>query len=258
MSGTVVQYFDEESKKPITVTQGTPLPVSIAPGANSVGTNELKDGSVTTTKLSDGAVTVEKLDPQIKVPQAEKVPWDGVQDKPEDYPPSAHTHPIAQVDGLQDALDGKLSEIADNSVTTVKIADKAVTQEKLADALVSYIADGKFTRLSGSGNDANKMKSNGVYLNIGGYGLKNAPRDRYGWMLIVSCGESNGSLQGAQLYLDVDGFDYRGFKGNTFTKWETFIIKDKVADVEPIADPSTATAEAIANAYNALLAALKG
>lgn len=254
MSGTVVQYFDDSTQKPISVTADKPLPVSILPTPNSIGTDNIKDGSITSEKFASDA----KAPFAGKADESDAVAWDGVTGKPTDYPPSAHTHPIAQVDGLQDALDGKLSEIADNSVTTVKIADKAVTQEKLADALVSYIADGKFTRLSGSRNDANKIKSNGVYLNNGGYGLKNAPRDRYGWMLIVSCGGSNSSLQGAQLYLDVDGFDYRGFKGNTFTKWETFIIKDKVADVEPIADPSTVTAEDIANAYNALLAALKG
>lgn len=248
MSGTVVQYYDEQTKKSVTVTPETPLPVSITPGANSVGTNELKDGSVTTTKLSDGAVTVEKLDPQLKVPQAEKVPWDGVQDKPGDYPPSEHTHQIAQVVGLQDALDGKLSEVADKSVTIAKLAQE----------VLSRIDYGKFSQLSGNGNDANKLTDAGIYFNSGGYGLKNAPRDRYGWMLIVSHGASNGKAQGGQLYLDVDGFDFRGFTGSTFTAWESFIIKNKVEDIQPIADPASTTSEDLANAYNALLTALKG
>lgn len=40
-----------------------------------------------------------------------EVSWDDVQDKPATFPPSSHTHPISQVDGLQDALDGKLGEV---------------------------------------------------------------------------------------------------------------------------------------------------
>lgn len=33
--------------------------------------------------------------------------WAGITDKPDEFPPEAHTHTIANVDGLQDALDGK-------------------------------------------------------------------------------------------------------------------------------------------------------
>lgn len=87
--------------------------------------------------------------------------------------------------------------------------------------------------------------------------MLNAPRIRYGWVLIVSHGVSNGHPRGAQLYLDSEGFDFQGFDGETFTEWETFIVKNKVQDVEPIADPSTATVEDVANTLNALLNALK-
>lgn len=41
-----------------------------------------------------------------------EVSWDDVQGKPTSFPPSSHTHPIAQVDGLQDALDGKLEDVS--------------------------------------------------------------------------------------------------------------------------------------------------
>lgn len=67
-----------------------------------------------------------------------------------------------------------------------------------------------------------------------------------------------GHPRGAQVYFDHDGFDWRGFDGDTFTDWQTCIVKNKVMDVDAIADPSTATAEDIANAYNDLLAALRG
>lgn len=37
------------------------------------------------------------------------VQWDDIENKPATYPPEAHTHPIAQVTGLQAALDAKLT-----------------------------------------------------------------------------------------------------------------------------------------------------
>lgn len=149
-------------------------------------------------------------------------------------------------------------DVIDGSITTEKLADGAVSVVKLANDTIARIDQYKFTPLSGSSNDANNLTNEGVYFNSGGYGLKNAPRNVYGWMLIVSHGSSNGHPQGAQLYLDSQGFDFRGFNGNTFTEWETFIIKDKVEHVELIADPTSATIEDLANAYNILVTALKG
>lgn len=294
MSDTIIQYWDNKKNKAVAVTPDTPLPISGGtPPEGSIGTDQLKDGAVTTPKIAHNAVTVDniadssvvttkiadmavtsskiadsaidtnKLSGSAKAPfagkadEASAVAWGGVTGKPTDYPPSAHTHPIAQVDGLQDALDGKLSEIADNSVTTAKIADKAVTQAKLADDLISFVQYGKFTPLRGVQN-ANSLTEEGIYLNVGGYSLTNAPRENYGWMLLVSRGSSNGHPRGAQVYFDHDGFDWRGFDGSTFTDWETCIIKNKITDINPIADPSTATTKDIATAYNALLAALKG
>lgn len=35
------------------------------------------------------------------------VTWENVQDKPSEFPPASHTHTIANVTGLQGALDGK-------------------------------------------------------------------------------------------------------------------------------------------------------
>ena|SRR5699024_1697364 len=35
------------------------------------------------------------------------VDWEDVENKPSEFPPTSHTHAIANVTGLQDALDGK-------------------------------------------------------------------------------------------------------------------------------------------------------
>lgn len=148
--------------------------------------------------------------------------------------------------------------IEPGSVSTDAITDGAITIPKLAQEVITRIDEYKFTPLSGSNNDANNLMDTGIYFNVGGYGLHNAPRNNYGWMLIVSHGVSNGHPRGAQVYFDHDGFDWRGFNGDTLTDWQTCIVKKKVDDVEAIADPSTATTADIADAYNVLLSALKG
>lgn len=49
--------------------------------------------------------------------------WDSIVNKPATFPPSAHTHPISEVDGLQTALDDKL----DDSQLGVSVAAATVT-----------------------------------------------------------------------------------------------------------------------------------
>src|SRR5690606_6987463 len=160
MSKTLIQQYNRETGKAETVSDENPLKVTvvggIAPEPGSVGTEELEDKAVTTEKLADDAkapfagtadeansVTWENVagkptafppDTSVKVDNATHadtadvansvsgVSWDAVEDKPSDFPPSAHTHPISDVNGLQDELDAKLSEIADGSVTTAKLA----------------------------------------------------------------------------------------------------------------------------------------
>lgn len=59
---------------------------------------------------------------------ATSVPWSGVTGKPSTFTPSAHTHTIANVTGLQGALDGKATTAqgakADSAVQSVKIGTK--------------------------------------------------------------------------------------------------------------------------------------
>lgn len=157
--------------------------------------------------------------------------------------------------------DGKLYsliELFQNSSGGKDIPDGGVTLAKLAQEVLTRIDQHKFTPLSGSTNDADQLLETGIYFNIGGYGLLHAPRNNYGWMLIVSRGVSNGHPRGAQVYFDHDGFDWRGYEGDSFTDWQTCIIKNAMEGIEPIDDPSSATAEDVAEAFNALLAALKG
>lgn len=51
-----------------------------------------------------------------KAGSAASVPWSGVTDKPSTFTPSAHTHSISDVTGLQTALDGKQDDITTNGI----------------------------------------------------------------------------------------------------------------------------------------------
>jgi hypothetical protein len=63
-----------------------------------------KDG----TGFASAALAKAYLDGEFaKAPSAAAPNWDAVTGKPATFPPSAHTHPIADVSGLQPALDGK-------------------------------------------------------------------------------------------------------------------------------------------------------
>jgi hypothetical protein len=42
---------------------------------------------------------------EVVIPEAEASDWADIENKPTEFPPSAHTHEIAEVNGLQDALD---------------------------------------------------------------------------------------------------------------------------------------------------------
>lgn len=57
------------------------------------------------------------------------VNWDDIQGKPDEYKPEEHTHPIAQVEGLQDALDGKLSEIKVEGIEPIEDPSTATTED---------------------------------------------------------------------------------------------------------------------------------
>lgn len=63
--------------------------------------------------------------------------------------------------------------------------DGSVTQAKLAQSVIDLIAQNKIQVVSGQWH-ANNMWDSAIYIGNGGYGLHDAPRDRYGWVLISS------------------------------------------------------------------------
>lgn len=65
--------------------------------------------------------------------------WDNVQNKPSTFPPSTHTHAIADVTGLQTALDGKqpVGDYATNTALTQGLAGKLGKTQKAASATLA-------------------------------------------------------------------------------------------------------------------------
>lgn len=97
------------------------------------------------------------------VPQIPDPTWDNIQNKPTDYPPSAHTHTknqitdfahthqIAQVNGLQTALNGKqpVGDYATNTALTQGLASKQptgnyATKEQLTEGLAGKQPTGDY------------------------------------------------------------------------------------------------------------------
>src|SRR5699024_11276873 len=78
---------------------------------------------------------------------AKTATWGSVSNKPSTFPPADHDHAIADVTGLQSALDGK--QASGNYATTAQVNAKA-DQTALDDLIARVEADRKSTRLNSS------------------------------------------------------------------------------------------------------------
>jgi hypothetical protein len=67
--------------------------------------------------------------------------WNDLEDKPTTFPPSAHTHAIADVSGLQDSLDSKVSSV-NGQTGTVTIPNASATEAGLMSAADKSKLDG--------------------------------------------------------------------------------------------------------------------
>ena len=117
---------------------------------------------------------------------ASKVPWSGVTGKPGTFTPSEHTHNIADVSGLQSALNGKLS----TSGTAAKATADASGQNIATTYIKSLSVSGKtitITKGNGSTSTIQTQDTNTTYSAFkgatssaaGGTGLVPAPATGY-------------------------------------------------------------------------------
>jgi hypothetical protein len=115
------------------------------------------DTTVTLTSNSDNAfATTKAIRAYVTNAVPTTVPWGSLTGVPTTFPPSAHTHPISDVVGLQTALDGKLS-----------LAGGTVTGATTFNALTSFGAGVAITGNSTAGAfipNASTVPVNGLYL----------------------------------------------------------------------------------------------
>lgn len=188
---------------------------------------EIPDGSITTEKFADDA----KAPYAGTADAANSVAWTGVTDKPTEYKPEAHTHQIQQVDMLQAELDKKVNKAGDTMTGALKFGSHAVSTP---------------TDLSRH-----------IDLYGGSYGISITS---YTMNFLTSATTDNTK------YAFHHGNDIIGLiqteitdaKSLTTKEYVDGVVPSSLADVEPIADPTTATAEDIANKVNEILTALKG
>lgn len=99
----LMEYWDDEKNKAVTVSTSNPLPMS---GGGGGGTPA--PGSITTEMFAEDA----KAPFAGKADSADNVAWSGVSGKPNSYPPSTHTHTIADIESLQSTLNDILSRLS--------------------------------------------------------------------------------------------------------------------------------------------------
>jgi hypothetical protein len=135
---------------PITleVTEGLSLDVTLAPiglqgPPGPAGTGGSGDMEKSTYDTNDNGI----------VDAAESVPWSGVTGKPSTFTPSAHTHVINDVTGLQAVLDGK--EPADTTI--LKDADIGVSVQAYDADLVAWAGISTSSKVNTTDGTANNL-----------------------------------------------------------------------------------------------------
>lgn len=159
--------------------------------------------------------------------------------------------------------------IPDGSITTDKIADEAVTDKKLSPDIMTKINRALPIYVKERSTDPNTFLDEGLYTANGTRGqvAGNMPTTSSAWTIwVTETDPSNGYI--CQHYVSDHGVYYRFSEGGKkwSDDWVPVIIdgygpvmkSGELSEINPIADPSAATTEDIANAYNELLAALKG
>lgn len=242
--------------------------------------------------IPDGSITTEKLAPDAKAPyageadEADSVPWTGVTEKPTEYKPEAHTHQISQVDGLQADLNKKVIKAGDTMTGPLLFADPNNRSKLILT---------KYTGGTGHKDAPTTLDLNSIYLHLGGteYAQNSYRLIGFGYRRYLDT--SHASVVAGSQEIDTDGADMSDFivgtrnthndeaptirfrithdgqimadedsyspasdKALTNKKYVDGVVSSLLADVEPIADPTTATAEDIANKVNEILTALKG
>ena len=89
----------------------------------SVFTNALSSKMEDITSSSDAGLTFDKTNPSIPIVLTNRPLWNEVRSKPSTFPPSTHSHAIADTTGLQSALDGKIPLTQKGAVSGVASLD---------------------------------------------------------------------------------------------------------------------------------------
>lgn len=187
-------------------------------------------------EIPDGSITTKKFALDAKAPfagtadKANSIPWTGVTEKPSEYKPEAHTHQISQVDGLEADLNKKVNKAGDTMTGALKFGSHTVLNP---------------TDLSRH-----------IDLYGGTYGISITSYT----MNFLTSATTDNTKYAFHHGNDVIGLlqtEITDAKSLTTKEYVDGVVSNLLADVNPIADPSTATTEDIANKVNEILAALK-
>lgn len=232
MSKEVMQYYDRAQKKYVTVTPETPLPTTAIPMANSVGEEQLKDGAVTDAKLA-----------------------------------------IPKVNRAGDTMTGPLIFADPTNRSKIILAKHPTGSHN--DAPTTFDLSSVYLHLGGVEYNANSYRLIGFGYRrhedtshaaaVIGYQETSSSAEDKGRLLFATRDVTTDTAPTIRMTIETNGqvlleSGYVPGSDNAVSnkKYVDEYVKNKVASLQPIADPATATPEDIATAYNALLAALKG
>lgn len=103
------------------------------PSGDYATNDALTSGLATKLGVNDKAASAKLADSATTAGTANTVAWTGVSDKPSVFPPSSHTHPTAQITGLDAALGGKLGKTEKAAAAVVADSANAVAWNNVTD-----------------------------------------------------------------------------------------------------------------------------
>lgn len=226
----IIKFWDVDTSDYVEVSEDNPLPVALSAG--EVTTGSIQDGAVTDVKLANPKVN--KAGDTMTAPLIFSDPNNRSKIILAKYP-SGSSH--------------------NNAPTTFDLSSVYLHVGGVEYNTNSY-------RLIGFGYRRNEDTSHAAA--VIGYQETNAGSEDCGRLLFATRSVTTNTAPNIRMTIEPNGqivsemgYSPSGDQSLSTKKYVDDYIKTKVAALTPIADPSTATTEDIATAYNTLLAALK-
>src|SRR5690554_2942517 len=186
----LVPFRDNTLSRLTSLESGSATSIETTGSGNAITSVSKSGNTLTFAKGSTFSLSTHNHDTVYK-PIGYVPSWSEITDKPSTFAPSAHTHTIANVTGLQSALDGKQATLIQGS--NITITGNTISAVDTTYGVVTTSANGLMS-------SADKSKLNGIEAGANNYSLPTASASvlggiKVGSRLTISSGVLSANVQ---------------------------------------------------------------